>query len=230
MQRDIGPLDHLDEQLASIAPQLGLELTSTDRGKLLDYLALIQRWNRVYNLTALRDPGEMFTHHLLDCLAIVRPLERGLARGMSAPQVLDVGSGAGLPGVILALLKPEWRITCVDAVAKKATFIRQTAAEVGLPNLVATHGRVEAPQTFGTQRFDLITSRAFASLADFTRLTRDLLAPGGVWAAMKANLSDAELAELPEHVAVFHVEHLQVPKLDAARRLVWLRPTDPPRQ
>jgi len=230
MQRDTGPLDHLDEQLAAIAPRLDLELTPAERGRLLDYLALIQRWNRVYNLTALRDPGEMFTHHLLDCLAIVRPLERGLAATAKATRILDVGSGAGLPGVILALLKPEWQVTCVDAVAKKATFIRQTAAELGLPNLAATHGRVEAPQTFRAQRFDLITSRAFASLADFTALTRHLLAPGGVWAAMKANLSDAERAELPEDIAVFHVEQLQVPKLDAARRLVWLRPADPPRQ
>jgi 16S rRNA (guanine527-N7)-methyltransferase len=230
MQREAGPLDRLDEQLAALAPELGLDLDPGQRRGLLDYLALIERWNRVYNLTALRDPTEMFTHHLLDCLAVVQPLERGLPEQARVPQILDVGSGAGLPGVILALLKPHWRVTCVDAVAKKATFIRQAAAELGLKNLAATHGRVEAPQTFGGQRFDLITSRAFASLTDFTHLTRYLLAPQGVWAAMKAHLSEAELAELPPGVAMFHVEQLQVPKLDATRRLVWLRPIESRRQ
>jgi len=230
MQPDNGSLDSLDEQLAALAPHLGLALEPNQRRRLLSYLALIQRWNRVYNLTALRDPGETFSHHLLDCLAVVGPLERGLTGSPPHPQILDVGSGAGLPGVILAILRPDWRITCVDAVAKKATFIRQAAAELELPNLTASHGRVEAPQTFGAQRFDLITSRAFASLADFTRLTRHLLVPGGMWAAMKAHLSDAERAELPPDVVMFHVEQLQVPKLDAARRLVWLKPSEAPRQ
>ena len=213
-----------------MAPSLGLALSDIERRRLLSYLALIERWNRVYNLTALRDPAEMFTHHLLDCLAVLQPLERGLGKRMTPPQILDVGSGAGLPGTILAVMRPEWRITCVDAVAKKATFIRQAAAELGLSNLVATHGRVEAPQTLGEQRFDLITSRAFASLADFTQLTRHVLKPDGVWAAMKANLTEGELAELPAEVEVFHVEQLEVPKLDAARRLVWLRPAQPARQ
>jgi 16S rRNA (guanine527-N7)-methyltransferase len=229
MQPEIGPLARLDEPLATAASQLGLELSRIERGRLLSYLALIQRWNRVYNLTALREPADMLSHHLLDCLAVVAPLERGLADRAVSPQILDVGSGAGLPGVVLALLRPNWRITCVDAVVKKSTFIRQTAAELELQNLVAVHGRVEAPQTFG-QRFDLITSRAFASLADFTGLTRHLLAPGGVWAAMKANLSDAERGQLPDDIQLFHVEQIQVPKLDATRRLVWLKPADPPRQ
>jgi 16S rRNA (guanine527-N7)-methyltransferase len=230
MQPDAGSHESLDQQLEVIAPELGLHLEPEPRRKLLAYLDLIQRWNRVYNLTALRDPAEMFSHHLLDCLAVVRPLERGLAGGATHPRILDVGSGAGLPGVILALLKPDWRITCVDTVAKKASFIRQVVAELELPNLTAMHGRVEAAQTFDGLRFDLITSRAFASLADFTRLTRHLLAPGGVWAAMKAHLSEEERAELPVDVVMFHVEQLQVPKLDAARRLVWLRPSEPPRQ
>jgi 16S rRNA (guanine527-N7)-methyltransferase len=230
MQRDADPLAEQDGQLAATAAELGLQLGAGERARLLEYLSLIQRWNKVYNLTALRDPKEMFTHHLLDCLAIVRPLEQGTA-GRSAPlRVLDVGSGAGLPGVILALLEPGWQVTCVDAVAKKATFIRQVAAELRLDNLEVVHGRVEAGETFGDRRFDLIVSRAFASLADFTRLTRHLLATDGTWAAMKAHLSEDERAELPDDIAMFHVEQVKVPKLDATRRLVWLRPGNPARQ
>jgi 16S rRNA (guanine527-N7)-methyltransferase len=229
MPPDIAHLERLDEPLSASASQLGLHLSDIERQKLLGYIALIERWNRVYNLTALRDPLEMLTHHLLDSMAIVKPLAQGLG-GRASPSLLDVGSGAGLPGVILALLRPDWQVTCVDAVAKKATFIRQAAAELELPNLGAVHGRVEARQTLGNQRFDLITSRAFASLSEFIRLTRPLLAPGGVWAAMKANLSDAERMQVPTEVSVFHVEQLQVPRLDAARCLVWLRPADLARQ
>jgi 16S rRNA (guanine527-N7)-methyltransferase len=139
----------------------------------------------------------------------------------SSPRVLDVGSGAGLPGVVLAICEPTWQVTCVDAVAKKATFIRQVAAELALPNLSATHQRVEAMTGPG---FDLITSRAFATLADFINLTRDRLAPAGRWAAMKAKLTDEEQAAVPSGVSVFHVEPLAVPGLDAARCLVWMRP------
>jgi 16S rRNA (guanine527-N7)-methyltransferase len=226
MRPDSGPHANLDRQLAALAPELGLALGDDDRRRLLAYMALIERWTKVYNLTAVRDPAEMFTHHLLDCLAVVRPLELGTADQPTPLHVLDVGSGAGLPGIVLAILKPEWQVTCVDAVAKKVTFIRQAAAELGLPNIRTTHGRVEAAATFGAQRFELITSRAFASLADFTRLTRQLLAPTGVWAAMKANLTDEERHELPADVAMFHVEQVQVPRLDAKRCLVWLRPAD----
>jgi len=154
---------------------------------------------------------------------VVAPLRRGLAAAVN-PSVLDVGSGAGLPGAILAILEPGWQVSCVDAVVKKATFIRQVAAELGLPNLHGVHGRVEAKGTFGSQRFDLITSRAFASLKDFTSLTRPLLAANGRWAAMKANLSEAERAELPSDVSMFHVEQLDVPELGATRCLVWMKP------
>jgi len=226
MRPDPGPHASLDLQLAALAPELGLALSNDDRARLLAYIALIERWTKVYNLTAVRDPAEMFTHHLLDCLAVVRPLEIGTAGQPTPLHVLDVGSGAGLPGVVLAILKPEWQVTCVDAVAKKATFIRQAAAELGLSNVRVIHGRVEAPATFGGQRFGLVTSRAFASLSDFTRLTRHLLTPTGVWAAMKANLSDQEREELPPELAMFHVEQVQVPRLDAKRCLVWLRPAD----
>ena len=134
-----------------------------------------------------------------------------------------VGSGGGLPGVVLAALQPGWQVDCVDTVVKKVSFIRQVAVELRLPNLQGLHARVEslAPPAGG---YPLITSRAFASLADFTALTRHLLSDGGVWVAMKGKLPADEQAALPDSVEVFHVEQLQVPGLDAQRCLVWMRP------
>jgi 16S rRNA (guanine527-N7)-methyltransferase len=227
MPLENGAPSRLDGRLEALAPRLGLTLPVSDRDRLLAYMAMIQRWTKVYNLTAVRDTDEMFTHHLLDCLAVVAPLRRGTAGAAQGTlRVLDVGSGAGLPGVILAMLNPSWMITCVDAVAKKAAFIRQAAAELALPNLQGVHGRVEAPTTFRTPEFDLITSRAFASIHDFTALTRHLLAPQGQWAAMKANLSVEERAAVPADVSMFHVEQLEVPDLNENRCLVWLKPLD----
>ncbi len=228
MPLEYGAPSRMDGQLEALAPRLGLTLTPTERERLLAYMALIQRWTKVYNLTAVRNTGEMFTHHLLDCLAVVMPLRQGTgAGGQGALRLLDVGSGAGLPGVILAMLNPGWQVTCVDAVAKKAAFIRQAAAELGLPNLEGVHGRVEGASTFRKPEFDLITSRAFASIQDFTTLTRTLLAPNGQWAAMKANLSAEERADIPSGVEMFHVEQLDVPELNEKRCLVWLRPQQP---
>lgn len=229
MSLDYGHPSALDSELEANAAKLGLSLTSSEREKLLAYMALIQRWTMVYNLTSVRNTREMFTHHLLDCLAVIEPLRRGAgAVGQGALRLLDVGSGAGLPGVIVAALNPAWQVTCVDAVAKKAAFIRQAAAELGLPNLHGVHGRVEAATTFRSPTFDLVTSRAFASLKDFTSLTRHLLAPNGQWAAMKAKLSDDERAETPSDVEMFHVEQLDVPELNETRCLVWLRPRSGP--
>ena len=229
MPLEYGAPSRMDGQLEALAPRLGLTLTATERERLLAYMALIQRWTKVYNLTSVRNTGEMFTHHLLDCLAVVLPLRKGTGEaGQGTLRLLDVGSGAGLPGVILAMLNPAWQVTCVDAVAKKAAFIRQAAAELGLSNLQGIHGRVEAVGTFKKPQFDLITSRAFASIADFTALTRSLLAPGGQWAAMKANLSAEERAAVPAEVAMFHVEQLDVPELNEKRCLVWLRPQQDP--
>lgn len=218
--------DPLMPGLKAGADALGLPLPDDTAGRLLAYLRLIAQWNRVYNLTAVREPQAMLTQHLLDCLAVVPALRRGLAaragQGVVPPQrVLDVGSGAGLPGVVIAICQPDWQVTCVDAVAKKASFIRQVAAELKLPNLHASHQRVEA---MSEPPFDLITSRAFATLADFVALTRGRLAPGGCWAAMKARLSDDERGAVPKEVSVFHVEPLAVPGLDAARCLVWMQP------
>jgi 16S rRNA (guanine527-N7)-methyltransferase len=194
-------------------------LNPADDPRLERYLDLLVKWNKAYNLTAVRDPALMRTQHLADCVAVVEPLRRQLGRGIPM-RVLDVGSGGGLPGVVLAMAEPAWEVTCVDAVGKKVAFVRQVAAELALPNLHAVHARAE---TIDTLPFDLITARAFASLADFTRLTRALLAPGGLWMAMKGKRPEDELAELPADVMVFHVEPLDVPGLQAERCLVWMR-------
>jgi 16S rRNA (guanine527-N7)-methyltransferase len=199
---------------------LGLEAGDDLCGRLLAYLDLLHKWNQAYNLSAVRDPQQMVHQHLLDCLAALPPLDRHL-QGRDA-RILDVGSGAGLPGVVWALMRPQWSLCCVDAVAKKASFVRQVAAELALRNLRAEHARVEQLQL---PPFDVVVSRAFASLADFTQLTRQQLAPGGCWLAMKGRLPDDEIAALGADVTVFHVERLQVPGLDAQRCLVWMRPS-----
>ncbi len=218
----------LDQGLES----LGLALALPARRQLIEYLALIARWNRVYNLTAVRDPADMLSQHVLDSLTVVPSLRRHVSRARSDDQtpapkvrVLDVGSGAGLPGVVLSIVEPAWEVTCVDAVAKKASFIRQVAAELGLPHLHARHARVEdLPAQPG---FDIVTSRAFASLPDFVSLTGHLLNPQGCWMAMKGRVPEDELADLPPGVEVFHVEQLDVPSLEAQRCLVWMRKTQP---
>jgi 16S rRNA (guanine527-N7)-methyltransferase len=206
-----------------------LHIRAPAQDQLLAYLKLIAQWNAIYNLTAIRDPAEMLVQHLIDSLAAIGPLQRHLAArplGAAAARVLDVGSGAGLPGAVIAMACPALGVTCIDAVAKKASFIRQAAAELGLQNLESRHGRVEQmPERAG---FDVITSRAFASLADFTRLTRAALAVDGVWLAMKgqsALVDKPERAALPANVELFHVEQLAVPFLDAERCLAWMRPT-----
>jgi 16S rRNA (guanine527-N7)-methyltransferase len=195
--------------------QLQLALTDPQIGQLLAYLKLIAKWTKVYNLTAVRDPAEMMTHHLLDSLAAVAPLQKQMVQG----KLLDVGSGAGLPGVVMAICCPAISVTCVDTVAKKATFIKQVALELKLPNLTGLHARVENI----AQPFDVICSRAFASLNDFTQWSASALAPAGVWMAMKGKHPADELAALPADIDVFHVEQLQVPGLDAERCVVWVR-------
>ena len=203
---------------------LGLTLSDIQIAQLLGYHALIQKWNKVYNLTAIRDPAEMLTHHFLDSLAIVAPLNRHIVRQTAGASVninmLDVGAGAGLPGVVVAICCPQVSVTCVDAVAKKMAFVQQVATELKLPNLKALHARVETL----TQKYDLITSRAFATLLDFVTGSRAALkSETGVWLAMKAKNTSAEVAELPADVTVFHVEQLTVPGLDAERCIVWMR-------
>lgn len=208
------------DALATLAAALGAPLAPALAEQLLRYLDMMARWNSTYNLTAVRTPEGMLRQHLADCLAVVAPLQRRLPANNTAPRLLDVGSGGGLPGVVLAACLPQLQVVCVDTVAKKAAFVRQVAAELSLPNLQSVHARVETMQT---APFDVITSRAFASLADFTRLTQTLLAPTGQWMAMKGKTPDEEIAALPEQVEMFHVEPLEVPGLDAQRCLVWMR-------
>ena len=203
---------------------LGLTLTEDQQSQLLVYMDLIAKWTKVYNLTAVRDANEMLTHHLLDSLAVIDPLRREAAK-LVLPEaqgplgLLDVGAGAGLPGVVIAITCPEVSVTCVDTVAKKAAFIQQVAATLKLPNLKGLHARVESL----TQPYDVVCSRAFASLLDFTTWSQSALAGHGVWMAMKGKHPEQELVLLPESVKVFHVEQLQVPGLDAERCIIWMR-------
>ena len=200
---------------------LELDLSDAQISALLDYIALIQKWTRVYNLTAVRDPEEMLTHHVLDSLAVVTPLRRQLhSMGLDESiRLLEVGAGAGLPGAVLAICCPTMAVHCVDTVAKKAAFIQQASVSLKLPLLRGIHARVESL----TEPYAVVTSRAFASLADFTLWSRGALAEQGVWMAMKGKSPEAEVAQLPADVAVFHVEPLVVPGLDAERCLVWMR-------
>ncbi len=210
-----------EQDLRAGLAALQLELNDMQVGQLLDYLDLIAKWTQVYNLTAVRDPAEMLTHHLLDSLAVIAPLRRHLAQaGLSQAKLLDVGSGAGLPGVVIAICCPEVAVSCVDTVAKKAAFIKQAALALKLGNLTGIHARVE---TIG-QPFDVICSRAFASLHDFIQWSVGALAPSGVWLAMKGKHPADEIAALPATAEMFHVEQLTVPGLDAERCIVWMRP------
>lgn len=208
-------------RLAEGATALGLSLAPAQHAQLLAYLDLLAKWNKVYNLTAVRDPAEMLTHHLLDSLAVIAPLLRH-TQGATA-RVLDVGSGGGLPGVVIAICCPEMSVACVDAVAKKAAFVQQAAGVLDLSNLRGVHARVESI----TEPYDVITSRAFATLADFTQWSAGSLGEDGVWMAMKGKHPTDEIAALPPSVAVFHVEQLTVPGLDAERCLIWMRPAKP---
>jgi 16S rRNA (guanine527-N7)-methyltransferase len=193
---------------------LGVGLSDEQVERLERYLALLEKWNRVYNLTAIREPERMVTHHLLDSLAIL-PHVRG-------PRVLDVGSGAGLPGIPLALAAPGLEVTLLDSSHKKAAFLQQAVAELALANATVVAGRIEAWQT--AARFDTIVSRAFADLGEFASAAARLLAPGGVIAAMKGVHPHDEIERLPAGFRVREVLKLDVPLLDAERHLVLVEP------
>ena len=208
----------MTDQVGALCERLAIVVDERQAQVLHGFLDLLERWNRSYNLTAVREREAMLTQHLADCLAIVPLMQRRQPK-----RVLDVGSGGGLPGVIIATLLPGSDVTCVDAVGKKAAFVQQVAGSLELPNLHAVHSRVEK---MSVAPFDLITSRAFASLADFTALTQRHLAPEGVWAAMKGKTPNDEMAELPAGIEVFHVEQLSIPDMDAARCLVWMKPRE----
>lgn len=197
--------------------QLNLGLSQKQITKLIDYLALMSKWNGVYNLTAVRDPAQMVVQHLLDSLAVVHAFK-------GAKRVLDVGAGGGLPGIVMAIWAeeaiPDCEIALVDTVQKKAAFLTQVKAELGLSKVTVHHARVE--QLDATQPYDVITSRAFAELNDFITWSAHLLAPEGKFIALKGVRPDQEIARIPAGWKVSEIESLHVPKLDAARHLVFI--------
>ena len=203
------------EQLAAGIAQMRLDISPAQQQKLLDYLALLQKWNKTYNLTALRDPAQMISHHLLDSLTILPYLA-------NTQSMIDVGSGGGMPAIPAAICRPDLRITMVDANSKKTSFLRQAIIELGLDNAAVSSSRVEDWQD---NQADIVTSRAFAELADFVRLTRHLLGENGHWAAMKGTYPQDELFRLPENVAAYQIDPVHVPTLNAERHIVLLRPT-----
>lgn len=212
----------LENELRAGLTELSLALSDEQVALLLDYLVLIDKWTKVYNLTAVREPVAMLSQHLLDSLAVVGPL---LSQAVAFPalplRVLDVGSGAGLPGAVMAICRPDWRVDCVDTVAKKAAFIQQVAVTLKLPNLRGIHARVENL----SGPYDVVCSRAFASLVDFTHWSKGALASGGMWMALKGKHPLDEIQALPTDVLVFHVEQVMVPGLNADRCIVWMRPS-----
>ncbi len=207
----------LAAMLDKSADELGVALSPEQKQKLLDYVALLGKWNSVYNLTAIRDPKQMLIQHILDSLVLVSAVAARHAR-----TALDVGSGGGLPGIVLAIVLPELRVTLNDIVHKKTAFQSQAKAQLGLSNLSVVTGRVEALRRGHevSEKFDVIVSRAFAELADFVTLSRHLVAAGGRILAMKGVRPDAEIARLPAGATVQGLERLHVPMLDAERHLV----------
>lgn len=221
------------------ARRLGVSLDAAQLAALEAYLDLLVRWGRTYNLTAIRDRAGMRVQHVLDSLAIVPLLEDWRQRhGIASPVLLDVGSGAGLPGVMVAIAAPAWQVACVDAVGKKAGFIRQVAAELRLPHLRAFHARVEslpgdaAWRAFAPAGADVVSSRAFASLVDFVAWTAGVRAPAGDWLALKGQVPEGEITALratatPAAVGAIEVVPLDVPGLRARRCAVWIHPAGP---
>lgn len=209
-------------RLDAAAQELGIELSDEQAQALLGYMAQLQRWNRTYNLTALREPDQMLVQHLFDSLSVVGPLTRILDKNtVSGPCIVDVGSGAGLPGVVLAIMQPQWQVHCVDAVEKKMAFVRQMAGVLKLPNLRAMHARVEALPRFNA---DVVISRAFASLVDFATLGGPHVADGGYLVAMKGREPQDEIETLEQQTGwrSSQIQTLLVPELNAQRCLVWL--------
>ncbi|SMG02605.1 16S rRNA (guanine(527)-N(7))-methyltransferase RsmG [Burkholderia singularis] len=207
----------LEALLSNGANALGVALSDEQRNALLNYVELLAKWNAVYNLTAIRDPHQMLIQHILDSLSIVPYI--GVR---AASSVLDVGSGGGLPGIVLAIALPEWQVTLNDIVHKKSAFQTQAKAELKLGNLSVVTGRVETlhPGKAIPGKFDVIVSRAFADLADFVTLARHLVAPGGSIWAMKGVHPEDEISRLPAGARVKQVIRLTVPLLDAQRHLI----------
>lgn len=204
----------LELSLSAGLGALGLELNAAQQQKLLDYVALIGKWNKVYNLTAVREPEAMITQHLLDSLAVLPhlPQQSGVTR------LIDIGSGAGLPGIPLSIARPDWQITLLDSNHKKTTFLRQACLELGLANVEVVCERVEHYQP--SAGFAAVISRAFSDLGEFARLTAHLLAKGGKLYAMKGIYPHEEIGKLPQPFKLQEVIPLTVPGMDAQRHLV----------
>lgn len=215
MQNQLNNRMQLAEELRRGIAQLSLPVDSESQIKLLDYLALLVKWNKVYNLTAIRDPQQMVIHHLLDSLAVLPHMKAG--------SWLDVGCGAGLPGLVLAIVRPEWHFSLLDSNTKKTSFVKQAIIELGLKNVQVYSARVE--EFKAVVKFDGIISRAFTELGEFLKMTRHLIAPDGHWVAMKG-LPEQELAGVPEDCLVESVISLSVPGLNAARSLVVVTPVE----
>ncbi|MRT31495.1 16S rRNA (guanine(527)-N(7))-methyltransferase RsmG [Herbaspirillum sp. CAH-3] len=213
-------LNNLTRTLEEGAKSMGLALSAAQIDKLMAYQALLAKWNKVYNLTALRDPAQMVTHHLLDSLSAVSAFA-------GAQRVLDVGAGGGLPGIVLAIwaaeAQPQMQITLVDTVSKKTAFLNQVKAQLHLGNVSVLHARVE--QLPVEQQYDVITSRAFAELKDFVTWSNHLLQQGGKYIALKGVLPQEEIDRLPAGWKVQQVQPLQVPGLDAERHLIFMETT-----
>jgi len=211
----------LEQQLQEACSNLSLPMTSVQLQQLVTYLTQMQRWNRTYNLTAIRDLEQMLVQHLFDSLSVVQPLARALGE-KAAARVYDIGSGGGLPGVVLAISQPTWQVSCVDAVQKKMAFVRQMSGVLSLPNLHAIHSRVEVLEP---AECDIVTSRAFASLDDFAMLAGRHVRNGGTLVAMKGKIPEDEIAVLHSRGEwqVENIESLQVPQMQAQRCLIWMR-------
>lgn len=212
-------------RLQLAADTLGLDISAAQQEALLGYLAQLQRWNKTYNLTAIREPSQMLVQHVFDSMSIVSLLRKALTEHIAAGKpvsVLDVGAGAGLPGAVIAILQKDWQVSCVDAVEKKTAFIKQVAGVLKLGNLQSLHKRIEMlPEMNAT----IVTSRAFASLADFAELAGKHVASDGWMVAMKGRVPDEEISELEEKSSwrVVGIDSIEVPELDAQRCLIWLK-------
>ena len=215
--------ESFEEQLEKACQELSLKPTKQQQERLLEYLRQLLKWNKTYNLTAIRDPELALVQHVFDSLAIIKPLNNFIQqRDKDKNAVLDVGSGAGLPGVIIATMMPKVIVTCVDTVEKKMAFVRQVSGVLALTNVKAIHQRVELMQD---EKFDVVTSRAFATLQDFATLAGERVEKNGILLAMKGKIPHDEIETLEEKTEwrVDGIEALKVPQLSAQRCLVWMK-------